>query len=78
MRGRLFTLHDRLAADLLLNDELLEPSLYDEAPALTAKRVEAERLEGRLKFALEKLQLARADREDVPRLSKRGGRAATS
>jgi len=55
----LFALHDRLAPDLLLDHSLLLPHLYEEPQHVTESRVEAERLEQKLKFALEKLTLAR-------------------
>ena len=37
----------------------LEPSLYEEAAAVTEQRIEAERMEQKLTFALEKLAIVR-------------------
>jgi len=55
----LFTLHDRLASDLLLDPSLFQPSLFEESPHVTERRTETEKLEQRLTFALQKLEMAR-------------------
>uniref|UniRef100_A0A7S2IE09 Dynamin-type G domain-containing protein n=2 Tax=Haptolina brevifila TaxID=156173 RepID=A0A7S2IE09_9EUKA len=55
----LFSLQDRLAPDMLLDHSLLAAHLYEEPQHVTDSRVEAERLEQKLKLALEKLTLAR-------------------
>jgi len=54
----LFTLHDRLASDLLLDPSLLQPSLFEESPHVTERRAQTEKLEQRLTFALQKLEMA--------------------